>query len=59
MFYLFLQILVLFDALDTVDVKKIVEYVKKLQQPDGSFFGDKWGKVNKPYSYIYDYIIFV
>lgn len=44
--YLFhLQILVLYDALDTVDVKKIIEYVKKLQQPDGSFYGDKWGNV--------------
>lgn len=33
----------MYDALDSVDVDKIVEYVKGLQQEDGSFFGDKWG----------------
>ena len=38
-----LQILVLYDALDTIDTTKVVSYVKSLQQEDGSFFGDMWG----------------
>ncbi|XP_049963725.1 geranylgeranyl transferase type-2 subunit beta isoform X2 [Schistocerca serialis cubense] len=38
------QILTMYDALETVDVDKVVQYVKNLQQPDGSFWGDKWGE---------------
>lgn len=37
------QILCLYDSVDALDVDKIVEYVKGLQQADGSFAGDKWG----------------
>lgn len=33
----------MYDALDLIDVDKTVEYVKSLQQEDGSFIGDKWG----------------
>lgn len=40
----FLQILILYDSLHIVDVNKIVEYIQSLQQEDGSFAGDKWGK---------------
>lgn len=37
------QILCLYDSVDAIDVDKVVEYVKGLQQEDGSFAGDKWG----------------
>jgi geranylgeranyl transferase type-2 subunit beta len=46
-----LQILALFDAVDTVSVDGIVKYVAGLQQPDGSFFGDKWGEVDTRFSF--------
>ncbi|MEE6494721.1 hypothetical protein FKM82_001854 [Ascaphus truei] len=39
------QILTLLDSLPVVDTNKIVEYVQSLQQEDGSFAGDKWGKM--------------
>ena len=38
------QILSLYDNVDAIDVDKVVEYVKGLQQEDGSFAGDKWGE---------------
>uniref|UniRef100_A0A4W3IJH9 Geranylgeranyl transferase type-2 subunit beta n=1 Tax=Callorhinchus milii TaxID=7868 RepID=A0A4W3IJH9_CALMI len=38
------QILSLYDSLHVIDVHKVVEYVKGLQQEDGSFAGDKWGR---------------
>ena len=38
-----LQILTIYDALDTLNIEKIVEYIRGLQQDDGSFYGDKWG----------------
>lgn len=41
---LLVQILCLYDNVDAIDVDKVVEYVKGLQQEDGSFAGDKWGK---------------
>jgi geranylgeranyl transferase type-2 subunit beta len=40
------QILTLYDALEEIDTGKCSEFVAKLQQPDGSFFGDKWGKTS-------------
>lgn len=36
----------LYDELDLVDKDSVVSFVKGLQQPDGSFMGDKWGKIN-------------
>lgn len=39
-----MQILCLYDSIDAIDVDKVVEYIKGLQQEDGSFAGDKWGK---------------
>ena len=33
----------LYDCIEKINVEKAVEYVSKLQQEDGSFFGDKWG----------------
>ncbi|XP_033969998.1 geranylgeranyl transferase type-2 subunit beta-like [Trematomus bernacchii] len=38
------QILCLYDSVDALDVDKVVEYIKGLQQEDGSFAGDKWGE---------------
>ena len=44
MFQFYLQILTIFDAVDAINVEKVVEYVKGLQLQDGSFTGDKWGE---------------
>ncbi|KAJ3211422.1 hypothetical protein HDU67_004551 [Dinochytrium kinnereticum] len=46
-----IQILVTLDALDRIDTHKVVEFVKSLQNPDGSFCGDKWGEVDTRFSY--------
>ncbi len=43
-FLFFSKILVLYDALDTIDTAKVIEFIKGLQQEDGSFYGDKWGR---------------
>ena len=37
------QVLSLYDSVATVDCEGVVRFVAGLQQPDGSFFGDKWG----------------
>lgn len=39
-----LQILALYDSMNMIDVDGVVKYTAGLQQPDGSFVGDKWGK---------------
>uniref|UniRef100_A0A3B3SBZ3 Geranylgeranyl transferase type-2 subunit beta n=1 Tax=Paramormyrops kingsleyae TaxID=1676925 RepID=A0A3B3SBZ3_9TELE len=36
------QILTLYDSVSVLDIDRVVEYVKSLQQDDGSFTGDKW-----------------
>lgn len=41
------QILCLYDSVDAIDVDKAVEYIKGLQQEDGSFAGDKWGEQDR------------
>lgn len=50
-----IQILAMMDALNEtppiVDIDKVVSYIKSLQQPDGSFFGDKWGEVDLRFSF--------
>jgi geranylgeranyl transferase type-2 subunit beta len=45
------QILAIYDRLEVLDVDKVTAYVASLQQPDGSFFGDKWGEVDTRFSY--------
>mmetsp|Transcript_21800 Transcript_21800/g.29879 ORF Transcript_21800/g.29879 Transcript_21800/m.29879 type:complete len:364 (-) Transcript_21800:82-1173(-) len=45
------QILALCGALDQVDGDKVAGYIASLQQPDGSFWGDKWGEVDTRFSY--------
>lgn len=46
-----LQILALYDELSVVDVESVVKFVAGLQQPDGSFAGDKWGEIDTRFSY--------
>ena len=46
-----LQILALYDQLAIVDADKVSNYVASLQQPDGSFAGDKWGEIDTRFSY--------
>ncbi len=38
------QILTLYDSVDVIDKEGVVRYITGLQQPDGSFHGDKWGE---------------
>ncbi|XP_064395103.1 geranylgeranyl transferase type-2 subunit beta-like isoform X2 [Halichondria panicea] len=46
-----LQILTLYDCVDTIDQEGVVRYITNLQQPDGSFHGDKWGEVDTRFSF--------
>ncbi|KAJ8276943.1 hypothetical protein GJAV_G00069640 [Gymnothorax javanicus] len=46
-----LHILSLYNDLSVIDVHKVVEYVKGLQQEDGSFAGDKWGEIDTRFSF--------
>jgi geranylgeranyl transferase type-2 subunit beta len=41
----------MYDALDMINVDRLVQYVRSLQQPDGSFSGDKWGEVDTRFSF--------
>ncbi|XP_037958564.1 geranylgeranyl transferase type-2 subunit beta [Teleopsis dalmanni] len=45
------QILCIYDSLNDIDCDAVVRYVVGLQQPDGSFFGDKWGEVDTRFSF--------
>jgi len=47
------QILVILNKLrsDFIHVEGCVNYIKSLQQQDGSFFGDKWGEVDTRFSF--------
>ena len=37
--------------MNNLDKDSIVNYVKSLQKPDGSFMGDKWGEVDTRFSF--------
>ena len=39
------------DTLDQLDKESLVNYIKSLQQKDGSFVGDKWGEVDTRFSF--------
>lgn len=41
----------IYDALDEIDLEAVAKYVSGLQQPDGSFFGDKWGEIDTRFSF--------
>lgn len=45
------QILCIYDALSEIDLELVAKFVAGLQQPDGSFFGDKWGEVDTRFSF--------
>ncbi|CAG8435033.1 7269_t:CDS:2 [Diversispora eburnea] len=46
------QILVIEDALDSVNTEKIIEYVKSRQDPQtGAFTGDEWEEIDTRFSY--------
>lgn len=45
------QILALYDEMALLDKSKVTSFVASLQQPDGSFAGDKWGEVDTRFSY--------
>jgi geranylgeranyl transferase type-2 subunit beta len=46
-----LQILALYDEMELIDKDLVASYVAGLQQPDGSFAGDKWGEIDTRFSY--------
>jgi geranylgeranyl transferase type-2 subunit beta len=46
-----LQVLALLGELHRVDVDSTAAYIAALQQPDGSFWGDRWGEVDTRFSY--------
>ncbi|KAK9869601.1 hypothetical protein WA026_003350 [Henosepilachna vigintioctopunctata] len=45
------QILCLYDSLDAIDLEGVTRYVASLQNPDGSFAGDKWGEIDTRFSF--------
>lgn len=46
-----IQILCIYDKLETIDVDAAVLYIAGLQLDDGSFTGDKWGEVDTRFSF--------
>ena len=45
------QILAMADKLEIVPVDQVTDFVVSLQQPDGSFVGDKWGETDTRFTY--------
>ena len=43
--------MLLYDAFDAIDTQKVVSYVSKLQNDDGSFQGDEWGEIDTRFSF--------
>ncbi|KAG2002566.1 rab geranylgeranyltransferase, variant 2 [Coprinopsis cinerea AmutBmut pab1-1] len=46
-----IQILIMQDALDRVDVDRVVKYILSLQQPSGVFAGDNFGEIDTRFLY--------
>lgn len=48
-----IQVLVILNKCEPeyINVEKCVNYIRSLQQEDGSFFGDKWGEVDTRFSF--------
>ncbi|KAJ3161429.1 hypothetical protein HDU86_007211 [Geranomyces michiganensis] len=46
------QIMMTLDAIDRIDVSRIVSYIQSRALPDGSFSGDEWGEVDTRFCYI-------
>ncbi|KAJ7086704.1 terpenoid cyclases/protein prenyltransferase alpha-alpha toroid [Mycena epipterygia] len=47
-----IQILVTYDALDRLDIPRVVKFIVSLQQPSGVFAGDSFGEIDTRFSYI-------
>ena len=41
----------MYDSLELIDADQIAEYMKSLQNEDGSFSGDKWGETDLRFAY--------
>ncbi|PPQ63651.1 hypothetical protein CVT24_004425 [Panaeolus cyanescens] len=46
-----IQILIMQDALDRIDVERVVKFILSLQAPSGVFMGDKWGEEDTRFLY--------
>jgi len=46
-----IQILIMQDALDRMDVDRVVKFILSLQQPSGVFAGDHWGETDTRFLY--------
>ncbi|CAJ1370431.1 unnamed protein product [Effrenium voratum] len=46
-----LLVMCIFDAVDRLDTEGLVAFISGLQQPDGSFAGDRWGEVDVRFAY--------
>ncbi|KAJ6629178.1 terpenoid cyclases/protein prenyltransferase alpha-alpha toroid [Mycena sp. CBHHK59/15] len=46
-----IQILVTYDALDRLDIPRVVKFILSLQQPSGVFAGDSFGEIDTRFSY--------
>jgi len=40
----------MYDSLDAIDCEKVVQFITKLQNDDGSFSGDQWGEIDTRFS---------
>ncbi|TBU32391.1 rab geranylgeranyltransferase [Dichomitus squalens] len=47
-----IQILVMQNALDRVDIPRVVKFILSLQQDSGVFAGDQWGEIDTRFLYI-------
>lgn len=47
------QLLVIFRKCNQeyIDIERCVDYIQRLQQPDGSFYGDRWGEIDTRFSF--------
>ncbi|KAM6503829.1 rab geranylgeranyltransferase [Amanita muscaria] len=46
-----IQILIMQDALDKLDIDRVVSFILSLQQPSGVFAGDSWGEIDTRFLY--------
>jgi len=46
-----IQVLSIYNRLGEFDLDKISKHVASLQQPNGAFFGDKWGEIDVRFSF--------
>ena len=46
-----IQVLYMYDALDLIDAEFTMQYLKSLENEDGSFKGDEWGETDTRFVY--------